>query len=299
MNLSISTDQSDESGKELLEYGTREYPVAFFYDDLDIVTIPWHWHEELEFIYILTGTEEVQVGDDLFRCEAGDGYFINSGVLHSARKVTQKCIQEATILRSTLLAPEGSIFEEKYARPLLQCEGLPYVHLRKDVPEEAELLSLMDSAWKAGAREVKGGEFVVRENLSRVLYGLSTKVEMAPPARTSGSTVRTRQQVRLKQMLAVIDHRYMENLSIGEIADGAHISVSECLRTFKKYTGTTPIQFLIEKRLEKAAEKIRMGDQRISLIAESCGFHDMSYFTRMFRKSYGKTPSDYRREYGD
>ena len=48
MALSISTDKTDETGKELLTYGTPDFPIAFFDDDLTKVKVPWHWHDELE-----------------------------------------------------------------------------------------------------------------------------------------------------------------------------------------------------------------------------------------------------------
>ena len=55
MGLSYSTDKTDETGKELLTYGTADFPIAFFDDDLTIVKVPWHWHDELEIVVILSG----------------------------------------------------------------------------------------------------------------------------------------------------------------------------------------------------------------------------------------------------
>ena len=89
----------------------------------------------------------------------------------------------------------------------------------------------------------------------------------------------------------------MENVTLEEIADSAAISISECIRCFKAMVHVTPINYLRQYRLEKAADLLLHTDLSISEAASYCGFEEMSYFTRCFRSQFGVTPTLYRRTY--
>ena len=55
MSLSYSVDKVDKDGREMLTYGTKDFPIAFFDDDLVKVSVPWHWHDEFEVVIITEG----------------------------------------------------------------------------------------------------------------------------------------------------------------------------------------------------------------------------------------------------
>ncbi len=112
--LQQSTDQTDERGRERLEYGTREFPAAFFYDDLDVVTVPWHWHEEFELAYMVRGSLRVRAGGASFDVSAGDAYFVNASVMHSAEPLYRGAIQKACVFNARLIASEDSAIYQRY-----------------------------------------------------------------------------------------------------------------------------------------------------------------------------------------
>ena len=76
------------TGEDLMEtaqHGSTLYPFQFYYEDLsvfDFNCIEWHWHTELEFIYIESGTVTLWIGEDQFHLTEGNGIFINTKVLH-------------------------------------------------------------------------------------------------------------------------------------------------------------------------------------------------------------------------
>jgi AraC-like DNA-binding protein len=78
------------------------------------------------------------------------------------------------------------------------------------------------------------------------------------------------------------------------LAQGAGISVAYLCRLFKAYTGKTVIGYLVERRIQAAIWKLREGDEKIISIALTCGFNDLAYFNRAFRRIVGTTPSAYR-----
>ena len=95
-------------------------------------------------------------------------------------------------------------------------------------------------------------------------------------------------------MLQYIQTHYAEEIRTEDIADSASISVSECLRCFKNTIHTTPIQYTIKYRVQKAAELLKTTNLNITEIGTRCGFVDMSYFTRVFKRIHGYTPKKYR-----
>jgi len=101
---------------------------------------------------------------------------------------------------------------------------------------------------------------------------------------------------RIKQMLQYIQDHYAEDVSVDQIAASASISASECLRCFHDMIGTTPNQYLRDRRAQRAAELLCGTGLSVTEIAGQCGFQDGSYFARSFRQVCGCGPTAYRRK---
>ena len=69
---------------------------------------------------------------------------------------------------------------------------------------------------------------------------------------------------------------------------------SSDLPVFKSVTGRSPIDYLLQVRLGKAAERLLKTEASIAEIAAECGFPDSNYFSRQFRRHYHCSPRDYR-----
>ncbi|MGN1121890.1 MAG: helix-turn-helix domain-containing protein, partial [Eubacteriales bacterium] len=78
------------------------------------------------------------------------------------------------------------------------------------------------------------------------------------------------------------------------IASSAHLSPSYSSALFKESTGSSIIDYIINLRIAKACDMLKYSDRRISEIAESAGFCDIFYFSRMFKKHMGVSPAKYR-----
>lgn len=96
-------------------------------------------------------------------------------------------------------------------------------------------------------------------------------------------------------MLQYIQEHYGRKLTLSEIAGSASLSEIECLRCFRAMIGCTPIQYVKQARVQRAAELLASTDRRISDIGAACGFQEMSYFAKAFRSLKGCTPGEFRR----
>ena len=78
---------ADPHDRELVDHGTALFPAACYRDTLYLedVPCPWHWHDELEAVVVSQGEVLVSAGRETFRVPAGEGFFINTRVLHNVR----------------------------------------------------------------------------------------------------------------------------------------------------------------------------------------------------------------------
>ena len=86
-------------------------------------------------------------------------------------------------------------------------------------------------------------------------------------------------------------------ITVGDLAEKACLSVSALERQFKKRFKMPPLQYVKRLRLNMACELLMTTDESISTIALDCGFCDHSYMTKVFTKTIGMSPRQYRKKY--
>ena len=92
-----------------------------------------------------------------------------------------------------------------------------------------------------------------------------------------------------------IEGHYAEEVTLEAMTESASISKSEALRCFRSALQTTPYRYLMDYRLQKAANLLKETKLPISEIAVMTGFNQQSYFGKCFREKMGCAPSDYRK----
>lgn len=293
MGLSKCNTVTNEAGQELLEHGNVLFPMACYCDSIHTEPVPWHWHEELEAAVVVEGTAILAVGMEKYKIGQGCGFFVNTGNLHAVWSVgTSACILHSMCFHPKLVGGNpDSIFWAKYLRPLLEDKISGCICLDSEIQWQQEAIHIVEAAWGYHVEEPEGFEIEVRYALSKLILLLNSH---RSPVHANQSDKSLREAGRLKDMLRFIQQNYREEIRLREIADSASISESECLRCFRAAIGTTPIQYVKQYRLQKAAELLKTQGFNVSETAEQCGFTDMSYFAKEFRKAYGCTPSKYR-----
>lgn len=91
-----------------------------------------------------------------------------------------------------------------------------------------------------------------------------------------------------------INDNYMNKITLFDLARETNYSPYHFLRLFKRHTGRTPFEYLMDIKIEKAAEMLGNTDYSISQICDLCGFGSLSYFSRIFKAKTGLPPSRYR-----
>src|SRR5436190_302569 len=92
----------------------------------------------------------------------------------------------------------------------------------------------------------------------------------------------------------LIDAGYARPLDVAELARAAHVSQTHLTREFRRAFGETPHQYLLTRRLERAAALLRSTDHPVIDICMEVGLSSVGSFTTSFKRSYGMTPTEYR-----
>lgn len=145
------------------------------------------------------------------------------------------------------------------------------------------LVALCRSLYENQTEELKAcADFFALQSLLAESAGKTDKPRKGAPA-------------ELEAMLECIRGSFPVMPTVEKLASVGHVSVSTGERLFRQHIGMTPMQYMKEKRLEKAMELLAHG-MNVTETAMECGFCDSSYFILQFRKRYGITPSVYRKK---
>lgn len=285
-----------ETGEEILAHKDHPFPHTSFYVEPEMYPggfIPWHWHSDVEVMYVVQGRMELRTNMGEYSLSAGDAVYINSNVLHFQKPCAGiKAITLNQVFDISLISGRhNSIFEQKYVEPLLNCREIDVMLFRQSDVRQRKIIDLIKLAQDVSDEQAYGYEMLVRNYLSSMWLLLNQE---AGERLTAKKITKSEGEERLKRMMRYIQTHYMEKLLLKDIAYAANISQREALRTFRNHLNLTPFAFLMEYRLRMATVQLTDTTAPVSQIAYDCGFSSPSYFGKEFRSAMGCTPSEYR-----
>lgn len=285
----ISTNNAQ---KELTVHGTSAFPCAGFeypITDAPEDAVSWHWHEEIEIIYVVRGTMRLQVLSDRISLHEGEVAVINGNALHAA--MGEPYCDHRSLVFSPLLitGSPDSVFAVRYITPMSKSGRFSCMILGLDNPQIARWYMAAFEALKADAF---GYEFTVRDQLTRILLAVYQKLE---PGALASDAPQNEDALRMARMLDFIRENFNQNITLSGIAGSSGISEREALRCFKRTIGESPIQYLVKYRLMRSADMLlAQPAESVSAIAGNCGFDSPAYYTKKFKELYQFTPREYR-----
>jgi AraC-like DNA-binding protein/mannose-6-phosphate isomerase-like protein (cupin superfamily) len=289
--------QVDETLREIESHGGVAFPLQVYVDEMDryeLGKIPWHWHPEIAFSIIHQGSVVVSVPDQQVTLQKGDGYFINSNVLHQIQSLEEHTVFYSVVFSPSLLYGfQGSVIEQKYINPLIQNPELWLLSFNGEERWHDNIVATLQRCFHSYEQQEDGWELSIVIDLSKIMLMLYRETQSwdAQP----NNHMRIQDEERTKTMLDYIHLSYMNKLSLKDIANAAYISTSECCRCFKRILKTTPFRYLNRYRLSAAAQLLKQGFSATYVFKET-GFCSQSYFTVQFKEVYGCTPGDYKKQ---
>jgi len=291
MELIIRNDDMQE-----VEGITAQYPYVLNHVNGKNTKVPWHWHEEVEFSYVVQGSLRVTVSGRSYVFREKEGFYINSNILHTM-EAEHREEEEKTVWYSYLFHPMflgghyKSVFETKYIAPVLKNKKYEIAAFRSENPRQKEILQLLLQA--AELQGQQDCEFRIRNTFSDIWLILMRELENTEHDAMQMNPVN---QERIQSMLAYIHQHYAEKITLDQVAQAALISKRECLRCFQSCIQKTPIEYLLDYRVRVAEKLLRTTSLSVTQIALQTGFSNSAYFTKMFREHSGLSPSQYRKQ---
>lgn len=129
------------------------------------------------------------------------------------------------------------------------------------------------------------------ENQINVALNENNKVENPGIAKQEQHEV----ALNFPNLLKYVDENYTQELYLKELAGRFYINFTYCSELFKKVTGKTFSEYLTQLRMKKAAELLTSGLMSVEEACNKVGYRDYYYFNKVFKKSFGTTPSKYKK----
>lgn len=102
----------------------------------------------------------------------------------------------------------------------------------------------------------------------------------------------------VQMMLQEMEQLLSRRVSLNDLARRAGYSPQHLNRVFRRSVGVTPMKYLVQRKLERAAELLQRDARSVRAISRSLGIDDAAYFSRIFRSRYGVGPAEYRQRHG-
>ncbi len=248
-----------------------------------------HWHEDVEFILVLSGGMDYNVNGRILHLEQGQGIMVNPRQLHYGfSPQRQECRFLCVLLHPMLLCATEQV-ERQFVTPFIADSAAPCLLLEPQIPWHRQILADLKGIWDC--REKAAAPLYIQSAFYHIWGLLAEHGERRDLPRQQD-----RQLSILKEMLSFVHKNYSDRILLSHIARVGNVSKSTCLAIFRKYLQDTPANYLIGYRLKRAADLLQDTDRPVSEIALDVGFQGASYFSEAFQKRYGLTPRAYRKK---
>lgn len=250
----------------------------------------WHFHPELELIYINKGQGKTHIGNHL-------SYFNNSQLILIGANLPHNGFADR-------LTAQGTETMVQFKSDFL---GVDFIN----IPEMANVAALFDRAKKGIRFKIetktaigsKINKLVDYDSLERIIKFLEILDYLA---NTDDYTLLNANGVALEAspqdsdkiniIYKYVNNNFHKHIPLGEIANRVSMTVPAFCRYFKKTTGKTFTQLVNEYRVVHATKLLNESQMSITDICFECGFNNFSHFNKQFNEITGKSASQYRKE---
>ena len=293
-----NSDLLISSQREPTRHGDRFFPLARYTLSFskDFPLLPLHWHEEAELTLIQSGSCVYHIDLCEYPVREGDIVLLPPAVLHSAGSFPKYRMQsESFVFHLNFLGIQSAdICSMKYLLPFSSRDlRFPYV-IPSDHAANPKLREIICRMSDLYLQQQDGYELLLK-SLFFEIFSLLLPYRLTDAKDADGSFSKS-QSDKLKSVLDYIEMHYPEPLSVRDLAAICCFSEYHFMRFFKLHVGMTCTEYINTLRLEKAWQMLNKDRTPVLETALSCGFHNLSYFYRLFRKKYHMTPKEVLRQ---
>ena len=272
--------------------------IKFYTEDLPHFIVPWHYHPEIEIMYITEGYGTRYVGDHIGGYEVGDICMVGPNLQHewkndpaffekgtSLRAVCKvlffrKEIFDSNIEHLTEMAEIGELLERSKRGILFLGES------RKRIEQKINQVYPL-----TGIARITG--------LIELLYLMATEKEYKLLTSVGFTeSVNSKDFFRFNKIYEYMVANYRSRIALEDVAALIGLTPQAFCKYFKERTKTTFVNYLNNMRIGYAKKMLIEGKHKISVICTESGFNNQSHFIKQFRNQTGMLPREYQEKHG-
>lgn len=258
-------------------------------------TIPLHRHYFTEVVYVMAGNGMHMLDDDVSTIAAGDCFVIPVDCAHA-------------FTDSAGMHIVNIMFDERLLTPFKRdLYALPGYHalftleptyrrqydsrgrLRPSISERMAITEVVNQMRTEWTGQMPGYRLKVLALFIQLLTDLARSYERNPGKPSA-------QLVQIGTVISQIEEDYAYPFTMRELAEIACMSERNLSRRFRECVGMPPIEYLNQRRIQRAAQWLRDSSRPIADIANAVGIDNSNYFSRQFKRIMGMSPGEYRRK---
>lgn len=249
--------------------------------------IPNHWHPAIEIIYMLEGELTITIESTSRQLTSGQCILINPSVIHATKCVSpnKAIVFQIPLDFISLYIPDiqNLIFtlDNPGNTPILQTK----LDIFKDTLKQMQI-----------ANDIRPEGFILRFNsllfevMFQLYHNFSTQIH-------ANHNRKSKDLDRLNKVLTYTAQNYKRHISLNEISEIAYLESGYFCRFFKKYMGSTFLEYHNELRLSHIYHDLITTEDSVQSILERHGFTNYKLFRRMFFNHFSTTPSELRKRH--
>lgn len=269
------------------------FPFHLFIDKPD-GCVSHHWHDEIEIIYILEGSRNVGVNNQIYHLETGDILLIGSRDIHYI-------FPQPNLSKWMVIQFDSHLFDhysmelsdKKYIKSLF-INSKKHINNKLDINVHKELEKQILLLAEEYEQKKEGYHMALKARLYDLIVTLVRQVSIQDDSSLQKSK-QTKKLESVDLVIQYIEEHYDEEISLEEIAKISNFSTFYFAHFFKEITGMTFGQYLNSYRIRKAEWYLTNRQEPISQIAFKVGFNSINTFNRTFKEENGCSPTQYRK----
>ena len=280
---------------EVITYNFERFPILskkLLLSEYPNMAAPNHWHDDIEFIIILEGKMSYSVNGKSYELKKGQAIFVNSAQMHYGYSCDGSECNFICIILNPLILSEITLIKESYIIPICTDTSHPFFIFDPSIGWQKDFIEQLIKIYKFCSDKQDGFQLQVMSNLYSIFYSLYNNIKNS---KDSQEYYYDKNLDSLHNMIGYIQRNYKNKITLKEIASSGNVCRSNCCEIFQSILNKSPISYLIEYRLNKSIKLLNDTSYTITEIALKCGFNSSSYFTEIFHKQLGCTPSQYRK----
>lgn len=266
---------------ELHTHGEPDFPIIFHLNWLlrkDRFLM--HWHENIELLYFCEGSSRVICDTVSVEAEPGSLAVVNSGALHLIEALSPACEYYCLIIDED--------FCNEFSLPIAETALCNITHDAEATGHFDNIIREMEHKSPYYKPAVKAESIALLARLFRI----------TAESGTAPVPSRSRRLEMVRRAISYLRRHYTEELTVDDICRYIGFSKYYFCRAFREITGKTAVDYLNHLRCDHARRLIASGQCNVSESAEQSGFHNLSYFSKTYKRQFGVLPSHVRPEQG-